>query len=56
MGKLLGNFWRDERGCVPAKEWIFVASILTLGTIAGMLALQYFEDSGEDASPAALTR
>ncbi len=39
--KRLKTFWRDERGCLPAMEWVFVASILTLGAIAGLLALQH---------------
>ncbi len=40
MGKLLGEFWRDDRGCVPAMEWILVASILTLGAIAVQVIIQ----------------
>jgi hypothetical protein len=35
---LLSVFVRDERGSLTM-DWIFVASILTLGTIAGLLAL-----------------
>ena len=35
---LLSVFVRDERGS-RTMDWIFVASILTLGTIAGLLAL-----------------
>lgn len=31
-------FFRDERGCLPV-EWAFVASILTLGAIAGLVVL-----------------
>ncbi len=41
MRKILGRFWRNERGCVPATEWMIVASLLTLGSIAGLLAMQY---------------
>jgi len=40
MGKLLGEFWRDDRGYVPAMEWILVASILTLGVIAARVVIQ----------------
>lgn len=56
MRKLLGDFWRDERGCVPTTEWMFVASILTLGTIAGMLALQHYAAEFHDEPPAWLSR
>ncbi len=40
MGKVLGEFWRDERGYVPAMEWMLVASILTLGAIAAQVIMQ----------------
>jgi Flp pilus assembly pilin Flp len=39
MRELLGKFWRDERGCVAATEWMLVASILTLSAIAGLAAM-----------------
>jgi hypothetical protein len=39
MFKLLGQLWRDDRGCVEATEWMLVASILTLSALAGMAAL-----------------
>jgi Flp pilus assembly pilin Flp len=39
MRKLLRDFWRDERGYVPATEWMLVASILTLGAIAVQMAM-----------------
>lgn len=38
------------------REWIFVASILTLGTIAGMLAMRHFENDADEAVPAVLVR
>jgi hypothetical protein len=40
MGKLLSDFWRDDRGYVPAMEWILVASILTLGAIAAQVVIR----------------
>jgi hypothetical protein len=40
MGKLLSEFWRDDRGYVPAMEWILVASILTLGAIAAQVVIR----------------
>lgn len=39
MFRLMGQLWRDERGCVPATEWMLVASVLTLSALAGMAAL-----------------
>lgn len=56
MRKLLRQLWRDDRGCVLVIEWVFVASILTLGTIAGMLAMQHLGDEDAPNWPAALTR
>lgn len=56
MSKLLRQFWREERGCVVAMEWVFVASILTLGALAGLWAAQYADRTGEIERPAALTR
>jgi hypothetical protein len=40
MGKLLGSFWRDDRGYVPVMEWMLVASILSLGAYAALLVMQ----------------
>lgn len=37
MCKRLQKFWQDERGYVPVTEWMFVASLLTLGIIATLL-------------------
>lgn len=39
MRRMLGAFWRDDRGYVPAMEWMLVASILTLGYVAALLAI-----------------
>jgi Flp pilus assembly pilin Flp len=39
MWNFLEEFWRDDRGCVPAMEWMLVASILTLGVIAAQLVV-----------------
>jgi hypothetical protein len=56
MRKLLRRFWREERGCVVAMEWVFVASILTLSALAGLWAVQHAEQSGETEPLAALIR
>jgi Flp pilus assembly pilin Flp len=53
MSKLLAQLWRDERGCVPATEWMLVASILTLGTI-GVLLTMHYSENGPDNSFAML--
>jgi hypothetical protein len=57
MRKHLRKFFRGEEGFVLALEWVFVASILTLGTIAGMLlSMPHAEDGDPTDRPAALTR
>jgi hypothetical protein len=56
MWKQLCEFLRDERGCMLAMEWVFVASILTLGAVAGLLALHHAEEVGAIEMPAAVTR
>lgn len=40
MRKQLRQFCRDERGYVAATEWMLMASILTLGSIAALFAMQ----------------
>ena len=55
MRKLLCDLWRDENGCVPAMEWMMVASILTLGIVVSALALHH-ADERDDEEPAALVR
>ncbi len=57
MRELLRKFWRSEDGFVLAMEWIYVASILTLGTIAGMLlSMPHGDDGTPPERPAAMTR
>jgi Flp pilus assembly pilin Flp len=55
MRKLLAKLWRDDRGCVLAMEWIFVATLLSLATLAALYTLQADTDSADDVT-AALTR
>lgn len=50
MRTFLGKLWREEGGCVPATEWMLVASILTLGAIAGLVALHHPGDPVADWS------
>lgn len=52
MLQRLMKFYRDDRGCVPATEWMLVASILTLGTLAALWSIQHSDERAEDAPPA----
>ena len=47
MRTLLCHFWRDESGSVVVGQWVFVATILVLGAVTGMVALHHprFEDT-----------
>jgi hypothetical protein len=40
MTKLLLRLWRDDCGALIAAEWIFVATILCLGSIVGLVAVR----------------
>jgi Flp pilus assembly protein TadG len=53
MGTLLRRFWHDERGSV-GMEWAFVATILVLGAITGVVASRQALLSQQE--PPALTR
>jgi Flp pilus assembly pilin Flp len=54
MCNLVGRFWRDESGSVMVGDWVFVATILVLGAVTGMVALhQRTLDESEDAPRAA---
>jgi hypothetical protein len=56
MLKRMTRFWRDDRGCVPASEWMLVASILTLGTLAAILTTMHMpHDHAEEEVPALLS-
>jgi hypothetical protein len=52
MFKQMAKFLRDERGYVPATEWMLVATILTLGTLAAVWTIERSEDRADDAPPA----
>ena len=39
MLRLVRDFWTDESGAAGA-EWAFVASILVLGSVVGLLAVR----------------
>jgi Flp pilus assembly pilin Flp len=40
MRKLLSRLWKDDGGAIIAMEWIFVATILVLGAITGLVAVR----------------
>jgi hypothetical protein len=50
MCDLLGRFWRDESASVVVGDWAFVAAVLVLGAVTGMVALQHPPlDDSQDA-------
>jgi Flp pilus assembly pilin Flp len=40
MRNLLVQLWDDESGALIAAEWVFVATILVLGSITGLVAVR----------------
>lgn len=52
MRTRLLKLWRDDSGCVPATEWMLVATILTLGLLAATLALHHADELANDEPPA----
>jgi hypothetical protein len=56
MRKYLSQLWHDDAGYVLAMEWIFVVSLLTLATVAGLVALHRAGDDCAADWPAAVTR
>lgn len=52
MRKLMCELWRDESGCVPAMEWMLVASILTLGIVVGTLVMHHADERDDDDTSA----
>ncbi|HBI44735.1 MAG TPA: hypothetical protein DDY78_18065 [Planctomycetales bacterium] len=53
MRNLIGRFWRDESGSVIVGDWAFVATILVLGAVTGMVALHQPTPDEPDDSPRA---
>jgi Flp pilus assembly pilin Flp len=50
MSNLISRFCRDESGSVMVGDWVFVATILVLGAVTGMVALhQRTADESDDA-------
>ena len=40
MRNLLARLWGDDGGALIALEWVFVATILVLGTVTGLVAVR----------------
>jgi hypothetical protein len=40
MINLLGKLWRDQRGTGMAGDWVFVATILILGAVTGLVTMR----------------
>ena len=40
MRKVLSRLWADDGGALIATEWVFVATILILGIITGLIAVR----------------
>jgi Flp pilus assembly pilin Flp len=40
MRRLLRKLWLDDHGALIATEWVFVATILVLGIITGLVAVR----------------
>ena len=40
MLRFLRKLWRDDAGALLATEWVFMATILVIGVIPGMVAVR----------------
>jgi len=40
MSRMLLKLWSDDSGALIATEWVFVATILVLGAITGLVAVR----------------
>jgi Flp pilus assembly pilin Flp len=40
MRQLMLKLWKDDAGALIATEWVFVATILVLGAITGLVAVR----------------
>ena len=40
MRQLMRKLWKDDCGALIATEWVFVATILVLGSITGLVAVR----------------
>jgi len=40
MSRLFGKLWRDDRGALLASEFLFMFSMLVIGTVSGLVAMR----------------
>jgi hypothetical protein len=40
IAKLLRSLWADDAGALIGGEWVLVATVLTLGTLTGLVAMR----------------
>jgi Flp pilus assembly pilin Flp len=40
MRQLMSRLWKDDCGAMLAVEWVFVATILVIGSITGLVAVR----------------
>jgi hypothetical protein len=41
MRQLMSRLWKDDCGALLAVEWVFVATILVIGSITGLTAVRH---------------
>src|SRR5215831_6600900 len=46
MRQMMLKLWKDDCGALIATEWLFVATILVLGVITGLVGVRNFVNSG----------
>ena len=46
MYRMMLKLWQDDCGALIATEWLFVATILVLGVITGLVGVRNFVNSG----------
>ena len=56
MRTLIRRFLRDESGSLVVGEWVFVATILVLGAVAGAAVLHPAPADEPEDAPAAVQR
>ena len=40
MRNIIRKLWNDERGALIATEWVFVSTIMVIGVVSGLKAVQ----------------
>jgi Flp pilus assembly pilin Flp len=46
MRRMMLKLWKDDGGALLAVEWLFLATILVLGIIVGLVGVRNFINSG----------